>query len=78
MLSMQQNINYLMQQTPNKNVLNISEATVVSNIPSKISRKMFFPTTFLQYVKYVCKEISSYKTQQQIYVAQMLLQEQEM
>ena len=35
----------------NKNVLNIAEATAVSNIPSKISRGMFFPTTFLQYVK---------------------------
>ena len=31
----------------NKNVLNIA----VSNIPSKISRRMFFPTTFLQSVK---------------------------
>ena len=35
----------------NKNVLNIAEATAVSNIPSKISRKMFFPTIFLQYEK---------------------------
>ena len=35
----------------NKNVLNIAEATAVSNIPSKISRKMFFPTIFLQYGK---------------------------
>ena len=35
----------------NKNVLNIAEATAVSNIPSKISRRMFFPTTFLQNVK---------------------------
>ena len=33
----------------NKNVLNIAEATAVSNIPSKVSRKRFFPTTFLQY-----------------------------
>ena len=35
----------------NKNVLNITEATAVSNTPSKISRRMFFPTTFLQNVK---------------------------
>ena len=35
----------------NKNVLNIAEATAVSNTPSKISRKMFFPTIFLQYEK---------------------------
>ena len=35
----------------NKNVLNIAEATAVSNTPSKISRRMFFPTTLLQNVK---------------------------
>ena len=35
----------------NKNILNIAEATAVSNIPSKVSRKMFFPTIFLQYEK---------------------------
>ena len=35
----------------NKNVLNIAEATAVSNIASKESRKMFFPTIFLQYEK---------------------------
>ena len=35
----------------NKNVLNNAEATAVSNIPSKVSRKMFFPTIFLQYEK---------------------------
>ena len=35
----------------NKNVLNIAEATAVSNTPSKISRRMLFPTTFLQNVK---------------------------
>ena len=35
----------------NKNVLNIAEATAVSNTPSKISRKMFSPTIFLQYEK---------------------------
>ena len=35
----------------NKNVLSIAEATADSNIPSKISRRMFFPTTFLQNVK---------------------------
>ena len=34
-----------------KNVLNNAEATAVSNIPSKISRKMFSPTLFLQYEK---------------------------
>ena len=31
--------------------MNIAEATAVSNIPSKVSRKMFFPTIFLQYEK---------------------------
>ena len=36
---------------PNKNVLNTAKATAASNIPSKISGEMFFPTTFLQYVK---------------------------
>ena len=35
----------------NKDVLNIAEATAVSNIPSKVSRKMLFPTIFLQYEK---------------------------
>ena len=35
----------------NKNVLNIAEATAISNIPSKVSRTMFFPTIFLQYEK---------------------------
>ena len=35
----------------NKNVLNIAEATAVSNTPSKISRRMFFPTILLQNVK---------------------------
>ena len=35
----------------NKNVLNIAETTAVSNIPSGISRRTFFPTTFLQNVK---------------------------
>ena len=35
----------------NKNVLNNAEATAVSNIPSKVSRKMFSPTLFLQYEK---------------------------
>ena len=45
---------------PNKNVLNIAEATAVSNIPSKISKKMFLPTTFLQYVKDKYEENSSY------------------
>ena len=35
----------------NKNVLNIAEATAVSNIPSKKYRKMFFLTILLQYEK---------------------------
>ena len=35
----------------NKNVLNIAEATAVSNITNKVSRKMFSPTIFLQYEK---------------------------
>ena len=35
----------------NKNVLNNAEATAVSNIPSKVSRKMFSPIIFLQYEK---------------------------
>ena len=35
----------------NKNVLNIAEATAVSNALSRISRRMFFPTIFLQYEK---------------------------
>ena len=35
----------------NKNILNITEATAVSNIPSKVSRKMFSSTIFLQYEK---------------------------
>ena len=49
-------INYQLFDTPNsnilnKNVLNIAEATAVSNTPCKISRKMFSPTIFLQYEK---------------------------
>ena len=36
---------------PNKDVSNIAEATAASNIPRNISGEMFFPTTFLQYVK---------------------------
>ena len=35
----------------NKNVLNNAEATAISNIPTKASRKMFSPTIFLQYEK---------------------------
>ena len=31
--------------------MNIAEATAVSNIPIKVSRKMFLPTIFLQYEK---------------------------
>ena len=46
---------------PNKNVLNIAEATAVSNIPSKISRRMLFPTTFLQYVKDKYENVNSYR-----------------
>ena len=47
----------------NKNVLNIAEATAVSNIPSKVSRKMFFPTIFLQYEidKYESLSYDSYR-----------------
>ena len=41
-----------------KNVLNIAEATAVSNIPSKVSRKMFSPTIFLQYEKEKCESLS--------------------
>ena len=46
---------------PNKDVLNIAEATAVSNIPSKISREMFFPTTFLQNVEDKYEKYSSYR-----------------
>ena len=35
----------------NKNVLSIAGATAASNIPTKVSRKMFSPTIFLQYEK---------------------------
>ena len=35
----------------NENVLNIAEATAFSNTDNKISRRMFFPATFLQYDK---------------------------
>ena len=45
----------------NKNVLNTAEAAAVSNIPSKISRRMFFPTTFLQYVKDKYENNNSYR-----------------
>ena len=47
----------------NKNILNIAEATAVSNIPSKVSRKMFFPTIFLQYEidKYESLSCDSYR-----------------
>ena len=45
----------------NKNVLNIAEATAFSNIPSKISRRMFFPTTFLQYVNDKYENNNSYR-----------------
>ena len=46
---------------PNKNVLNIAEATAVSNIPGKVSRDMSFPTTFLQYVKDKYENNNSYR-----------------
>ena len=46
---------------PNRNALNTTEATAVSNIPSKISRKMIFPITFLQYVKDKYENNSSYR-----------------
>ena len=46
---------------PNKDVLNIAEATAYGNIPSKVSKKMLFPTTFLQHVKEEYEENSSYK-----------------
>ena len=47
----------------NKNVLNIAEATAASNIPSMVSRKMFFPTIFLQYEidKYESLSYDSYR-----------------
>ena len=45
----------------NKNVLNIAEATAVSNIHSKISRRIFFPTTFLQNVKDKYENNNSYR-----------------
>ena len=45
----------------NKNVLNIAEATAVSNTPSKISRRMLFPTTFLQNVKDRYEKSNSYR-----------------
>ena len=45
----------------NKNVFNIAEATAVSNTPSKISRRMFFPTTFLQNVKDKYENNNSYR-----------------
>ena len=45
----------------NKNVLNIAEAIAVSNTPSKISRRMFFPTTYLQNVKDKYENNNSYK-----------------
>ena len=43
--------NVINSNIQNKNVLNNAEATAVSNIPSKESRKMFSPTIFLQYEK---------------------------
>ena len=44
--------NHQLFDAPDSNILNnIAEAAAVSNTPSKISRRMFFPTTFLQNVK---------------------------
>ena len=51
---------------PNKNVLNTAEATAASNIPSKISGEMFYPTIFLQYVKDKYENNSSYRKDQAI------------
>ena len=45
----------------NEDVLNTTEATAVSNIPSKISGEMFFPTTFLQCVKDKYENNNSYR-----------------
>ena len=45
----------------NTNVLNIADATAVSNTPSKISRRMFFPATFLQNVKDKYENNNSYR-----------------
>ena len=41
--------------------MNIAEATAVSNTPSKISKRMFFPTTFLQNVKDKYENNNSYR-----------------
>ena len=48
---MHQLVDVINSNIQNKNVLNNAEATAVSNIPSKISKKMFSPTLFLQYEK---------------------------
>ena len=45
----------------NRNILNIAEATAVSNTPSKISRRIFFPITFLQNVKDKYENNNSYR-----------------
>ena len=45
----------------NKNVLNIAEATAVSNILSTMSRRLFFPTIFLQNVKDKYENNNSYR-----------------
>ena len=50
----------------NKNVLNNAEATAVSNIPSKVSRKMFSPTIFLQYEKDKCESYDNDNTYRKV------------
>ena len=54
--------------------MNIAEATAVSNIPSKVSRKMFFPTIFLQYGKDNMRKTHIEKLQQQKYMVEILFQ----
>ena len=51
MLTEHQLTNAINSNIQNKNVLNIAEATAVSNTSSKVSRKMFSRTIFLQYGK---------------------------
>ena len=66
----------------NKNVLNNAEATAVSNIPSKVSRKMFSPTIFCNMRKinmsHMTMTIHIGKFQQQKYMVETLLQGKEM
>ena len=66
----------------NKNVLNNAEATAVSNIPNKVSRKMFSPTIFLQNEKenmsHMTMTFHIGKFQQQKYMVETLFQGKEM